>query len=88
MAQMLRERAAVADPDGLVRLVTDRVATVEASTPDLVVRHDENGQPVTVAEEMARVRREAAEGTDAELGALDADLLRVAAERALTRGTA
>ena len=88
MAQMLRERAAVADPDGLVRLVTDRVATVEASTPDLVVRHDENGQPVTVAEEMARVRREAAEGTDAELGALDADLLRVAAECALTRGTA
>jgi hypothetical protein len=42
---------------------------------------------VTAAEELARIRREAAEGTDIELGALDADLIRVAAECALSAGT-
>jgi hypothetical protein len=67
--------------------IAERVATVEAAAGDLVVRTTEDGRPVTVADELAAVRREAAEGTDAELGALDADLVRVAAECALSMGS-
>lgn len=82
------DAAAAAKPtDSLARLVVDRVAAVEQQAPDLVVRTDENGKAVTVAEEMARVRQEVAEGTDAELGTLDADLVRVAAECAVAMGS-
>lgn len=74
--------------DPMLTSIADRVAAVEAAAGDMVVRTDENGRPVTVAEELARIRREAAEGTDGELGALDADLVRVAADCALSMGTA
>lgn len=63
-----------------------RVAEVEGQNPDLLVGQDENGNPVTARELMERARREAAEGTDTELGANDADLLRVAADCALSLG--
>jgi hypothetical protein len=72
--------------DPLMRSVADRVAMVEATAPDMAVRIREDGTPVTVAEEMAQARREAMEGTDTELGAADADLVRVAADCALTFG--
>jgi len=74
--------------DSLVRSVADRVAAVEASRGDLVVRTDENGSTVTAKQELERIRREAEEGTDNELGALDADLLQVAADCALAMGSA
>jgi hypothetical protein len=73
--------------DPMLASIAERVATVEAAAGDLVVRTTEDGRPVTVADELAAVRREAAEGTDAELGALDADLVRVAAECALSMGS-
>ena len=73
--------------DPLLASIADRVSAVEATAGDMVVRTDEAGRPVTVADELARIRREAAEGTDAELGALDADLVRVAAECALSMGS-
>jgi soluble lytic murein transglycosylase-like protein len=73
---------------GLVSMVGDRVAAIEQQTPDLVVGKDEGGKPVTAAEVLQAARREAAEGTDVELGTLDADLVRVAAECALATGTA
>lgn len=44
------------------------------------------GEAVKVGDEMERVQRVAREGTADELGAIDADLLRVAAECALTVG--
>lgn len=72
--------------DPMLESIAERVATVEAAAGDLVVRTTEDGRPVTVADELAAVRREAAEGTDAELGSLDADLVRVAAECALSMG--
>jgi hypothetical protein len=68
--------------------VAERVKRIETEAPDTVVRTAEDGKPVTAAEELARIRREAAEGTDTELGHLDADLIRVAAECALSAGTA
>jgi len=70
----------------MLQQVTDRVRQLEQQAPDMVVRTDAEGHPVTVAEELAAVRREAAEGTDVELGTLDADLLRVAAECAMNLG--
>jgi hypothetical protein len=69
-----------------VASVTERAAQIEAERPDTVVRHDEAGKPVTAAEEMARIRQEIAEGTDLDLGTLDADLVRVAAACALSTG--
>lgn len=69
-----------------VASVTERAAQIEAEKPDTVVRHDEAGKPVTAAEEMARIRQEIAEGTDIDLGTLDADLVRVAAACALSTG--
>lgn len=66
--------------------VRNRLAELEAAAPDMVVRVSEDGKPVTLADEMARIRREAAEGTDTELGTNDAGLLKVAANCALTTG--
>jgi ddrB-like ParB superfamily domain len=72
--------------DALVRSIADRVQAVEMTSPDMPIGKDADGRPITAAEELARVRREAAEGTDTELGALDAELLRVAADCALSTG--
>ncbi len=63
-----------------------RLAQLEQEAPDLVVRTTEDGKAVTLADELAAARREAAEGSDVELGRLDADLVRVAAECALSLG--
>jgi hypothetical protein len=49
---------------------------------------DDAGQPVRLADELAAVRKAAQEGTETEFGALDAPLLKVAAECALATGTA
>lgn len=69
--------------DVLMRSVSDRVEALELTRPDMPIAKDADGNQTTAAEFMARARREAAQGTDAELGALDADLLRVAADCAL-----
>lgn len=66
--------------------VSNRLQELEATAPDMVVRISDDGKPVTLADEMARIRREAAEGTDTELGSNDAGLLKVAADCALSTG--
>lgn len=75
-----------AKPDPLMQSVTERVAAVELTNPDMVVGTTESGNPITVRDELARIRKEAFEGTDVELGAKDADLVSVAANCALTNG--
>ena len=75
-----------AHTDALMDSVSTRVADVEATAPDMVLRQNEDGTPVTVAQELERIRREAIEGTDSELGAADADLVAVAANCALLQG--
>ena len=65
-----------------------RVEQLVTEQPDLVARLDEAGQPVRLADELDAVRKAAQEGTDTEFGALDAPLLKVAAECALATGTA
>jgi hypothetical protein len=75
---------AQADPH--LATVAARAADLEASMPDLVVRVDPDGRHVTLAEDLAEVRRIAAEGTDDMLGTLDADLLQVAVNCALSSG--
>jgi hypothetical protein len=70
--------------DPLTQSVTDRLTVIEQTQPDMPIRMDDDGNPITLADEMARIRREAQEGTETELGALDADLLRVAADCALS----
>ena len=66
--------------------VSERVAAVELTNPDLVVGTTPDGKPITAREELARIRKEAMEGTDTELGGADADLVNVAANCALTNG--
>ena len=66
--------------------IQNRIAELEAAAPDMVVRMSDDGKPVTLADEMARIRREAAEGTDSELGTNDTGLLKVAAECAMSVG--
>jgi hypothetical protein len=73
-------------PDALTASVTERVAAVEATNPDMPIGMTEDGKPITVRDELARIRKEAFEGTDTELGATDADLVNVAANCALTNG--
>lgn len=66
--------------------IQSRISELEAAAPDMVVRMSDDGKPVTLADEMARIRRDAAEGTDTELGTNDAGLLKVAAECAMSTG--
>lgn len=65
-----------------------RVEQLATEQPDLIARLDEAGQPVRLADELNAVRKAAQEGTETEFGALDAPLLKVAAECALATGTA
>jgi hypothetical protein len=69
-----------------VKSVLSRAAEVERMNPNMVVGVDEAGNPITVKQEMDRIRRESMEGTDTELGAQDAGLLEVAADCALSTG--
>lgn len=70
--------------DQAVAEVVRRAQEIEQLQPAMPVRTDEAGRMWTAADEMAEARRLAAEGTDVELGTLDADLVRVAAECALS----
>lgn len=72
--------------DPLMRSVSDRVAQVAQTNADMVIGKDAAGRDVTVADELERIRREAFEGTDTELGAADANLLTIAADCALSMG--
>ena len=71
----------------LIRSVLSRADEVERTNPDMVVGQDSDGQPITVKQEMERLRRESIEGTDTELGTQDAPLLQIAADCALSTGT-
>lgn len=70
-----------------LKAVAERVQSMEKEAPQTPVRAQEDGKHVSAVQELERVRREAAEGTDNELGTLDADLLRVAAECAISLGS-
>ena len=72
--------------DPLMQSISDRVAAVEMTNPDMPIGMREDGTPITVADELARIRKEALEGTDTTLGSADADLVNVAANCALAMG--
>jgi hypothetical protein len=72
--------------DPLMDSVQRRVAELEALAPDTTIRLDENGEPVPLAKELKRIRAEALDGTDQQLGIRDVDLLQVAADCALSGG--
>ena len=72
--------------DPIMSTVAMRVADLETTAPDMVVRIADDGKHVTLADDLAEVRRMVAEGTDDSLGTLDADLMRVAVECALSTG--
>jgi hypothetical protein len=65
-----------------------RVEALTKEQPDLIARLDDAGQPVKLTDELAAIKKQAQEGTDTDFGALDAPLLKVAAECALSIGTA
>ena len=85
--QAAPQPAKPAEPDtpDAYRAKVEQLATEQ---PDLVARLDDAGQPVKLSDELAAVRKAAQEGTETEFGALDAPLLKVAAECALATGTA
>lgn len=64
-----------------------RIEEMLTENPDMVYRVDENGNQVSLADEIQSIRKQIEEGTDAEFGTLDAPLLQVAAECALSIGT-
>lgn len=72
------------EEDAAVQRVKQLVEAEDA--PAVVVRKTEDGADVTAKQEMERARQEIEEGTEFELGRLDADLLKVAAECALSLG--
>lgn len=72
--------------DPVLQQTAARVQELEATAGDMLMRVEPDGTRATLADDLAAVRKEAAEGTDAELGALDADLVRVAAECAMSLG--
>lgn len=63
-----------------------RVDALLTEQPDLIARLDDAGQPVKLSDELAAIKKQAQEGTDTDFGALDAPLLKVAAECALSFG--
>jgi hypothetical protein len=63
-----------------------RVDQLLKDQPEIVARLDDAGQPVKLADELEVIKKQAQEGTDTEFGALDAPLLKVAAECALAIG--
>jgi len=67
---------------------TVRIEALAKEQPDMISRLDDAGQPVRLADDLAAIKKQAQEGTDTEFGALDAPLLKVAAECALSIGTA
>lgn len=76
-----------APPKPLAPPIQDTLAArVAELDPELVVRVDPDGRHVTLADDLAEVRRITAEGTDDALGTLDADLLQVAVNCALSSG--
>lgn len=73
--------AAPAEQAGRVTVQDNaRGETVVKENPDLPVDVTENGKVMTAADKMAEIRKLAQEGTDTELGAMDAKLLQAAAE--------
>lgn len=82
------EAAAKLDEQATPDLYRARVEQLKTEQPDLVARIGDDGQPVRLADELDAIRKQAQEGTDTEFGALDAPLLKVAAECALATGTA
>lgn len=80
-------RAAEGEEDAVLRDALARADEIEATTPDMVVQRTEDGQEITASQALERIRREAQEGTDTELGAQDASLLDVAAQCALSIGS-
>lgn len=86
-APEVRATAGQAEEDAVLRSVQTRAQEIEATAPDMVVQRTEDGQEVTAAQALERIRREALEGTDTELGTQDASLLEVAAQCALSIGS-
>lgn len=74
--------------DPLIQSTINRVEELSRQTPDMHVGIRENGDRVTLGNELEAVRREAREGTDDSLGILDAELLQVAAECFISTGSA
>jgi hypothetical protein len=65
-----------------------RIEALKAQSPDLPVALREDGTPVTLAEELDAIRRQAREGTADTFGADDAPLIQVAVECMLSMGAA
>lgn len=79
---VVRENRTTETPDAY----TARLDALLTEKPDMITRMDDAGQPVRLADELASLKKRAEEGTDDEFGAIDAPLLQIAAECAITFG--
>lgn len=68
------------------RLVEQRLSDIAQQFPDLTVQMDGMDQPMRLSDFLEQVKREAAEGTDSDLGGNDAPLMQVAASCFLING--
>lgn len=76
-----------AHKDPLIRSVLNRAEAIKTESPDMPVALKEDGTHAKFAEEVDAIRKQAREGTDTELGAADADLMRAAADCFLSTGS-
>ncbi len=74
--------------DPLIQATVNRVEELNRLAPDMHVGLRENGERVTLGDELEAIRREAQEGADNSLGMLDSELLQVAAECYISMGSA
>lgn len=65
-----------------------RIEALKTEQPDLMVKLADDAEPMRMDEALAEIQRRAQEGTDTDFGALDAPLLQVAAECAISFGGA
>jgi hypothetical protein len=74
------------EAEAQMKAAIERAKLIETEAPDIVVRLTEDGKAVTAKQELDSIRKAIDEGSDAELGRLDFDLVKVAAECAISLG--
>lgn len=85
-AAVTPEARGASDPH--IASTLSRVEALRAQSPDMPVAIREDGTPVTLAEELDAIRRQAREGTADTFGADDAPLVEVAVQCMLSMGAA
>lgn len=77
-----------ADTENIKSPLINRMNQLSNERPEMIVGLGENERPITISESVQSLKAEILEGNDQDLGRLDADLLKVAAECFISTGSA